>query len=97
MNNLMTELITEVVNGEAYQYYPLGQHVVRAIGICDGRPTFKYTRIEVAGTLDRLAAGEGLDEVIAGYRGRVPREAVLEALRVVMTGFLQTLPVLEPV
>jgi uncharacterized protein (DUF433 family) len=92
----MNKLVSEVIDGELYQYYPLGEYVVRAIGVCGGRPTFKYTRIEVAGTLDRLAAGENLDEVVAGYRGRVPREAVLEALRVVMAGFLETLPELEP-
>jgi hypothetical protein len=25
-----------------------------AVGVCDGRPTFKYTRIEITGTMDRL-------------------------------------------
>ena len=92
----MNELISEVVNSESYQYYPLGDHVVRAVGVCGGRPTFKYTRNEVAGVLDRLAAGETLDEVITGFRGRVSREAVMEAIRVVMAGFLLTLPELEP-
>ncbi len=43
-------------------------------------PTFKYTRIEITGTLDRLAAGENLDQIVAGYRGRVPREAIIEAI-----------------
>ena len=51
----MAELVTETVGGELYQYYPLGEHVVRAIGVCSGRPTFKYTRIEITGTLERLA------------------------------------------
>ena len=92
----MTELITEVVNGESYQYYPLGEHVVRAVGVCGGRPTFKYTRIEITGTLDRLAAGESLDAIVAGYRGRVSREAVMEAIQIVTDGFLKTLPTLEP-
>jgi len=78
----MSQLLSEVVNGEIYQYYPLGEHIVRASGVCGGRPTFKYTRIEVAGTMDRLAAGESLDDVIAGYRGRVSWEAVMEAMRV---------------
>jgi uncharacterized protein (DUF433 family) len=78
----MSELIREIVQGERYEYYPLGVHVVRAAGVCGGRPTFKYTRIEVAGALDRLAAGESFDEVIAGYRGRVTREALMEAIRV---------------
>jgi uncharacterized protein (DUF433 family) len=91
----MTELITESVNGEPYQYYPLGEHVVRAVGICGGRPTFKYTRIEITGTLDRLAAGESLDTFVEGYRGRVSREAVMEAIQIVMDGFLKTLPTLE--
>jgi uncharacterized protein (DUF433 family) len=78
----MSELITESVKGEPYQYYPLGEHVVRAVGVCGGRPTFKYTRIEIAGTLDRLAVGESLDAIVAGYRGRVSREAVIEAIQV---------------
>jgi len=91
----MSELMTEVVNGEAYQYYPLGQHVVRAVGVCDGRPTFKYTRIEITGTLDRLAVGESLETIVAGYRGRVSREAVIEAVQIVTAGFLKTLPALE--
>ena len=92
----MTKPMTEVVNGELYQYDPLGKHVVRAVGVCDGRPTFKYTRIEIAGTLDRLAAGESLDEIVVGYRGRVSREAIMEAIQIVTAGFLKTLPALEP-
>jgi len=93
----MAELITEMVGGEPYQYYPLGDYVVRAIGVCGGRPTFKYTRIEIIGTLERLAAGESLDAIVEGYRGRVSREAILEAVRLVTTHFLSTLPELEPV
>jgi len=92
----MSELITELVNGEPYQYYPLGEHVVRAVGICAGRPTFKYTRIEITGSLDRLAAGESLDSIVEGYRGRVSREAVIEAVQIVTELFLKTLPALEP-
>jgi uncharacterized protein (DUF433 family) len=93
----MSELITEMIGGELYEYYPLGKHVVRAIGVCGGRPTFKYTRIEITGTLERLAAGESLDEVVKGYRGRVPREAIVEAVNLVNNQFIKTLPELEPV
>lgn len=81
----MAQLMTEIVGGESYQYYPLGDHVVRAIGVCGRRPTFKYTRIEIIGTLDRLAVGEHLDDIVKGYRGRVSREAVIEALQIVKT------------
>jgi uncharacterized protein (DUF433 family) len=92
----MTQVMAEIIHGEPYQYYPLGKHVVRAVGICGGRPTFKYTRIEIAGTLERLAAGENEDEMVAGYRGRVSREAILEAIQIVTAGFLKTLPALKP-
>ena len=77
----MSELITEIVGGEPYQYYPLGDYVVRAIGVCGGRPTFRYTRIEITGTLERLAAGESIDEIVKGYRGRVSHTAIIEAVR----------------
>jgi uncharacterized protein (DUF433 family) len=93
----MAELITEMVGGEPYLYYPLGDYIVRAMGVCGGRPTFKYTRIEITGTIERLAAGESLDAIVEGYGGRVSREAILEAVRVVTTQFLTTLPELEPV
>jgi uncharacterized protein (DUF433 family) len=90
------ELVTETVDGEPYQYYPLGEHVVRAIGVCGGRPTFKYTRIEIAGTLGRLAAGESLDAIVEGFRGRVPRAAILEAIRLVTEQYVDALPELQP-
>lgn len=92
----MSELVTEIVGGEPYQYYPLGEHVVRAVGVCGGRPTFKYTRIEITGTLERLAAGESIDEIVAGYRGRVSHAAIREAVELMTAQFLRTLPALEP-
>ncbi len=89
---LQADLITEIIGSEPYTYYPLGEYVVRAVGVCGGRPTFKYTRIEVTGTLERLAAGENIDDIVAGYRGRVPREAILEGARIVTTLFIDSLP-----
>lgn len=93
----MTKLVTETVSGEVYQYYPLGEHVVRAIGVCGGRPTFKYTRIEITGAIERLAAGEHVEDVVQGYQGRVSREAILEAACLVTEQFLNALPTLESV
>ncbi len=37
----MTQIMTEIVSGEPYQYYPLSDNIVRAIGVCGGQPTFK--------------------------------------------------------
>ena len=93
----MPELMTEIVGGEPYQYCSLGDDVVRAVGVCGGRPTFKYTRIEITGTLERLAAGESLDAIVKGYRGRVSHAAIMEAVRLVTAEFLKALPELEPV
>ncbi len=91
----MAELITETVGGDTYQYYPLGEHVVRAIGVCGERPTFKHTRIEITGTLERLAGGEHIDDIVSGFRGRVSREAIIEAMVLLINQFINTLPTLE--
>jgi uncharacterized protein (DUF433 family) len=91
----MTKLVTEQVGNEIYQYYPLGNYVVRAPEVCGGRPTFKYTRIEITGTLDRLAAGESINEIIAGYRDKVSQEAVVEAIHLISTQFVKSLPEIE--
>lgn len=91
----MRSLSTEILNGETYSYYPLGQYVVRAIGVCGDRPTFKYTRIEITGVIERLATGESIDSIVQGFRGRVSREAISEALQVVTSCFLESLPTLE--
>ena len=91
----MAKLISENLGNEPYQYYPFGKFVVRAPGICGGRPTFKYTRIEITGTLDRLAAGETMDEIIAGYRDKVSHEAVVEAIQLIASQFVNSLPQLE--
>jgi len=89
------ELITELIGGEKYQYYPLGEYIVRAPEVCSGRPTFKHTRIEITGTLERLAAGESIDVIVSGYRERVSRDAIIEAIDIVNTQFLESLPELE--
>lgn len=76
----MHELVKEIYGGESYEYYPMGDYVVKAVGVCGGRPTFKYTRIEVAGILDRINAGEDINKVVEGYGGKAPIQAIHEAL-----------------
>ena len=92
---ITNKIITEIIQGEPYQYYAIGEYIVRAVDVCNGRPTFKYTRIEMSGALDRLAAGESIDSIVQGYRGRVSRVAIIEAIRLVTSRFIETLPVLE--
>ncbi len=92
----MEQLVTEIVGGEVYRYYPLGAYIVRAPEVCGGRPTFKYTRIEIAGTLERLASGESVEHLVRGYQGRVPAEAIAEAVNLVTNGYINALPDLRP-
>jgi uncharacterized protein (DUF433 family) len=73
------QLVHEVVGGQPYEYIPLGKYIVSAPAVCRGRPTFKYTRVEVAGVLEWLGAGHSLEELVAGYKGRISREAIEEA------------------
>jgi len=73
------KLMSEMVGGEPYEYYRLGHYIVSAPGICGGRPTFKYTRIDVRHALGLLSAGRSIETVAKGYD--VPIEAVQEALK----------------
>ena len=73
-----SRLVCETVGGERYEYYPLGEYVVGAPAVCDGQPTFKYTRINVEHALGRLAMGWTVEQVAESYR--VPVAAVQEAL-----------------
>lgn len=72
-------LIRETHDGDLYEYYPLGQHVVAALGVCGGRPTFKGTRIEVRVILGWLRAGRTIDRILEGYPS-LSRAAVEEAI-----------------
>jgi uncharacterized protein (DUF433 family) len=53
------------------------------MGVCGDRPTFKYTRIEIAGVMERLAKGENVESIVLGFRGRVAREAITEAIQAI--------------
>ena len=76
------ELVREVYGDDVYEYYPLGEYVVVAPGVCGGRPTFKYTRLETSMILARLIAGDSVDDVVKNYSlSRLTPEAVYEAIR----------------
>lgn len=72
------KLVREMVGGEPYEYYPVGRYIVCAPEICRGRPTFKYTRIDIRHALGLLAAGRTIETVAKGYE--LPVEAIQEAL-----------------
>ncbi|HKA53189.1 MAG TPA: DUF433 domain-containing protein [Candidatus Binatia bacterium] len=85
MKKPVKKLVREIVGGEPYEYYPLGRHIVAAPGVCGGRPTFKYTRIEVEFVLGLLAAGEPMAQLIKNFQGRVAKSAIEEAVRLAVS------------
>ncbi len=76
---MRTRFVRGQYGGQPYEYYPLGEHVVCAPGVCGGRPTFKDTRIEAAGALNLAAVGLNIDDIASRYG--VPIEAIREAIR----------------
>jgi uncharacterized protein (DUF433 family) len=72
------QLVSEIVGGEPYEYYPLGEYIVAAPGVCGGRPTFKYTRIDVRHAMSLLSGGWAVEAVAQAYE--IPLAAVQEAL-----------------
>jgi uncharacterized protein (DUF433 family) len=77
---------------EDYQYVPLGKYVVCAPSVCRGRPTFKNTRIEVAGVLERLGAGHTIEELVTGYQGRISEPAIQEAIALAAKALVKHAP-----
>jgi uncharacterized protein (DUF433 family) len=75
-------LEVEMYGGEPYEYHPLGKYIVMAPGVCGGRPTFKYTRLEASMILACLSTGRTIEKVVKDYRGsHLTQEAVEEAIR----------------
>lgn len=91
------ELIHEEVGGEIYSYYPLGDYVVMAPGVCGGRPTFKYTRLEVAVVLALLATGMSSQDIIAEYEAsNLSQEAIQEAIYLANEALIESTQALFP-
>jgi uncharacterized protein (DUF433 family) len=78
MGQRKRKLVREIVGGEPYDYYPLGEYVVCAPGVCGGRPTFKYRRVGVQNALELLAGGWTVEQVSQEYD--LPLVAIQEAL-----------------
>lgn len=84
------DLVQEFYAGELYEYYPLGRYVVSAPGICGGRPTFKYTRLEATMILARLAQGETVAELVRAYAAsKLSAEAIYETIDLASQALLQ--------
>ena len=91
------QIVREPYGGSLYEYYPIGQHIVAAPGVCGGRPTFKYTRLEVATILDLLATGWTVEQLVYEYtQSHLTTEAVAEALRLAKEALINTTSSVQP-
>lgn len=72
------ELVRETYGGDVYEYYPLGKYVVAAPGVCGGRPTIKYRRLDARHIIGYLNTGDTPQEI--AERHRIPVAAVREVV-----------------
>jgi len=73
------EWVREDRDGVIYEYLPLGKYVVAARGVCGGRPTIKYHRLDARHVLAFFQRGDGVQEIASNYKIAV--EAVEEVIR----------------
>jgi uncharacterized protein (DUF433 family) len=59
----------------------MGQYIVADPKICHGKPTFRGTRIMVDNVLEMVAEGTPWDDIVYEWDGKVPREAIAEAVK----------------
>jgi uncharacterized protein (DUF433 family) len=72
-------LVREILHGEPYEYYPLGKYIVAAPGVCGGRPTIKYHRLDAMHIIGFLERGDSPTLIARNYR--IPIAAVREAVK----------------
>jgi uncharacterized protein (DUF433 family) len=73
------ELVKEMLGGHPYEYYALGEHIGAARGVCGGRPTIRYRRLDARHIIGRLRAGDSVRQVARNHRISVA--AVNEAVK----------------
>jgi uncharacterized protein (DUF433 family) len=94
----ISELTREIYQSEPYQYYPLGKYIVVAPAVCGGRPTFKYTRLEVGVILGLLASGQTIQQVLNEYQqSNLTAPAIQEALYLAGQALIQSTSELQMV
>src|SRR4051794_38898002 len=59
----------------------LGKYIVADPAVCHGKPTFKGTRIMVFQVLEQVAFGTPWERIVWSWRGKVPMEAITEAVK----------------
>ena len=66
-----------------------GRHIVSDPDICQGKPTFRGTRILVADVLEKIGEGLAWETIIEEWRSGITKEAIAEAVRISKQAFLE--------
>ena len=74
----------------------LGRYIVADSEICHGKPTFRGTRIMVWQVLEMVAMGMDWDSISGEWRGKVPREAIAEAVTLASEMFTKHIDEYQP-
>ncbi len=74
----LPNMVVENYGGAEYAYIPLGEYVVAARGVCGGRPTIKYTRLDARHVISMLNMGDSHQQI--AERHKIPIAAIDEAV-----------------
>jgi len=67
----------------------IGRYIVADPQVCHGKLTFRGTRIFVSDVLEQVERGWPWDAIVEEWEGRVPEEAIAEAVRLARESFLE--------
>lgn len=73
----LPEMQVEEFGGREYAFVPLGEYIVAARGVCGGRPTIKYTRLDARHIIGMLRAGEAPEQIARNHK--ISLAAIAEA------------------
>ena len=59
----------------------IGRYIVADPQVCHGKLTFRGTRIFVSDVLEQVERGVPWDAIVEEWYGKVPQEAIAEAIR----------------
>jgi uncharacterized protein (DUF433 family) len=77
-------------NGAATQTTrQIGRYIVADPQVCHGKLTFRGTRIFVSDVLEQVERGMPWDAIVDEWEGKVPQEAIAEAVRLARESFLE--------
>jgi uncharacterized protein (DUF433 family) len=78
-SKLSLPLLKERVADREIEYYPLGKYLAIVPGVCGGRPTVKFTRIDARAIIGALKRGDPPELIAEDFD--IPLGAIDEAVQ----------------